>query len=135
LLDLESAFLAGEPKTCRKVIGLVVAIGLSIKFLPLFEILTVCLRTLFLFLLFHMSVLVPIRRRLPLLFPGINARFRNIGLVVGERVVLPIRAFFGKRLLKINAVSKGEEDVWSAHISSDDWMGLCKDWVRKKKKA
>ena len=133
LLTLESDFLNGEPNTCKKVLGSVVAIALSIKFLPLFEIVSVALRTLFLFVLLQMSVLVPIRRRLPLLFPGISAQIKTLFQSFAVRFILPIRSFFGKRLLGIKAVSKLAEDdaSWASQISADHWMGLCKDWGKK----
>jgi hypothetical protein len=133
LLTLESDFLAGEPRTCRKVFGAVIAITLSIKFLPVFEILSLSLRSLFLFVLVQISVLVPIRRRLPLLIPGISSHFRSVWNSFMVRYIMPVRVFFGKRLLGIRSVVRDDDPslATNAQIKPEEWMGLCRDWGKK----
>ena len=131
---LETAFLTGDRRTCQKIIGFLIVLALSVKFLPLASMITFGLRQLFLFVLLHVSIFVPIRRRLPLLFPGMSRSLRSFWKGIVSRVLLPIRAFFFKRFGRIDVANRGDGVSGlseGANIRNEEWMMMCKEIGKK----
>ncbi len=134
LVAWESAFLEGDRPVCLRVFGALIGGALSVKFLPVFDIATLILRSLFLFVLLYVSLFVPVRRRLPLLFPGLSRQMRWGWERLVVNFLLPIRLFISKRFRRIEEASRdplieaGEE---GSKITNEEWMLLCKEIGKK----
>ena len=132
LLRFENAFLQGDRQTAKKVFGGLALATFSIVFLPLATLLSFTLRQLFLLILLQVTVFVPIRRRLPLLFPGVNHKFHAALAWCKYRFFFPVRVFLYKYLNRIREVEMpldAEDSI--RRLSNDDWLLVCREIGRK----
>lgn len=129
LLVLENALLRGEKRTCTRIFGGLIGLAFSVKFLPVFAILTVCLRTVFVVLLLHISILVPIRRRLPLLFPGLSRNLRKGFNWLMESTLLRLRTWYFVHFAGIKDDPLAEKI--NVRVKEEDWIKMCKEIGRK----
>ena len=119
---------AGDKKTSRKILGGLGVFILALLLLPVGSIISIVIRLVFLYFLVTASVVVPLRRRLPLLMPGLKKTIKTYLTQFIEKVFIPFRNKYYKMVSKIRESSATEGGMKKEEkLSTEDWQRVCKE--------
>lgn len=120
LLRWEVALQRGDRRESMILLGGLSTLIVAIIALPMYQILCFVLRTVYLFLLVRVTLIVPINRRFPFLIKGMVRRVKNFLL----NVVFVVRVAVFARHAKIVATERFEGDT-GEKVSEEDWDRIC----------